>query len=75
MNEIIDNEIQNLEPISRTGKQISNTKIEACPKVYQEGFQFFPSVIREELGAKDIDGCAVKCKQASYCRSFAFRYA
>jgi len=69
--QLTDNELSS-EPESRVGKQISETVVDACPELTEEGFKFYLSVVREEVAAQNVESCAVKCKQAAYCRSFAF---
>jgi len=61
-----------LESLGRSPKQISEAIVKACPKIFQEGSKFYQSVVREQVVARDVDDCAVMCKQATYCRSFAF---
>jgi hypothetical protein len=64
----------NFEPLIRSPKQISETNVKACPEIFKDGYKFYQSVVREQVVAADVDDCATKCKQATYCRSFAFRY-
>ena len=64
-------DIENM--LDRAGKQISGGIVKACPKIFKTENRFYQSVVREQVVAQDVDDCAIKCKQASYCRSFAFR--
>jgi len=63
-------DIENM--LDRAGKQISQGIVKACPKIFKTENRFYQSVVREQVVAQDVDDCAIKCKQASYCRSFAF---
>ena len=68
--------VANLEDsLARSPKQISDSEgiVKACPKIFKTSNKFYQSVVREQVVAQDVDDCATKCKQASYCKSFAFR--
>eukprot|EP00092_Neocalanus_flemingeri_P093439 GFUD01118764.1.p1 GENE.GFUD01118764.1~~GFUD01118764.1.p1 ORF type:complete len:425 (+),score=100.11 GFUD01118764.1:35-1276(+) len=66
------NNVGDIETLLRTAKQIAKTDVEACPEIFQDGYQFYLSVVREQVLARDVDDCAIKCKQTAYCKSFSF---
>jgi len=73
INDLVHMKVENVEEsLARSAKQISEESVKACPRIFKAGFSFYQSVVREQVVAQDVDDCAIKCKQASYCRSFAF---
>ena len=70
---LVDMKVDDIEQLTRSGKQASETSTSACPELFQDGYQLYSSVVREQVLAKDVDDCASRCKQTAYCRSFSFR--
>ena len=55
------------------GLEIAKNGVGACGELFRSGFNYYETVVRDEMTATNSESCAKMCKLKPYCNSFSFR--